>query len=176
MRNEMKKRRTIEILSRNKKSFAFLNNYLFSINRKVDLEMKNKYFSKKSKNFFSLWKTWWAMIEMDYSKHLYFFSKGFKKKKKLIENILKKVDDSWQNDITRMESFKETIQLKSYTGTYIGLDTLSEYRLMNYITYYETYDSILEILYHSNLDSFGFSSKMMKTLISTLKNELLFSS
>lgn len=176
MRNEMKKRRAVEILSRNKKSFPFLNNYLFYVNRKVDLEMKNKYFSKKSKNFFSLWKTWWAMIEMDYSKHHYFFSKGFEKKKKLIENVLKKVDDSWQNDITRMESFKETIQLKSYTGTYIGLDTLSEYRLMNYITYYETYDSILEILYHSNLDSFGFSSKMMKTLISILKNELLFSS
>lgn len=174
MRNEMKKRLNLinkRVVSEN--SFL-IDKHVISLNRKVDLEQKIKSFSKKSINFLELWKIWWALIEMDYSKNNYLFLKNSEKTKKIVQNILKKIDDIWQNDITRMENFKETIQLKSYTGTYVGIDILSEYRLMNYITYYETYDSILEILYNSNLDSLDFNSKMMKTLINTLKDELLF--
>lgn len=172
MRNEMKKRLNFNNKKKNSEKSFLLDEHLFLLNRKVDLNQKIKKFSKKPLNFLKLWKIWWALIEIDYSKNNYLFLKNSEKTKKAVQNILKKIDDIWQNDITRMENFKETIQLKSYTGTYIGIDILSEYRLMNYITYYETYDSILEILYNSNLDLFDFNSKMMKTLITTLKDEL----
>jgi preprotein translocase subunit SecA len=170
MRNEIKKRISIT-KNKNTEKIEKLDNYLLlekkiiSLERKVDLNKKLKNISTKPFSYSLLWKIWWALIEMDYSKNNYLLLKNSENNKKLVQNVLKKIDDIWQNDITRMENFKETIQLKSYTGTYVGIDSISEFRLMNYITYYETYDSILEVIYNSNLDPFDF----MKNLLNTIK-------
>ena len=170
VRKETKKQQKQISLKKKQSNYENLQSKLHSLNRKF--ELKEKKFEKPYSQYTLLWKIWWGLIEYDYSKDSYL---GITKSvflQKPIKNLLKKIDDLWQSDITRMDNFKETIQLKSYTGTYIGIDILSEFRLMNYITYFETYDSILETLYTFNQDPFSYNSKNLNLFLNTLENTL----
>lgn len=175
MKNKKKKelteiqKKTNELSPTNKKNYRLLQEKILSLKRKFHLKEKIK---QNLTSCISLWKQWWALIEMDYSKENYLGIRTSELEKKSLKNLLKKIDDIWQNDIIRMENFKETIQLKSYTGTYIGIDILSEFRLMNYLTYYETYDSILEALYAFNMDPFSFNSKNLKNFLTILESKV----
>lgn len=170
LRNETKKQKKKVGIKKKESYYHNLQSKLLSLNRKFDL--KEKKFERSSQGPNLLWKIWWGLIEYDYSKDSYLGIKKSLSLQKPIRNLLKKIDDIWQSDITRMDNFKETIQLKSYTGTYIGIDILSEFRLMNYITYFETYDSILEALYAFNQDPFSYNSKNLSLFLNTLENTL----